>query len=50
MKDLSMDVMERVFEDPSLAGWNGFGLALQSYQKRAFYLLDWFKQYKNRML
>lgn len=39
--ELSMDVMERVFEDLSLAGWNGFGLALQSYQKRAFYLLDW---------
>lgn len=39
--ELSMDVIERVFEDASLAGWNGFGLAVQSYQKRAFYLLDW---------
>lgn len=39
--ELSMDVIERVFEDGSLAGWNGFGLAVQSYQKRAFYLLDW---------
>lgn len=39
--ELSMDVIERVFEDPGLAGWNGFGLAVQSYQKRAFYLLDW---------
>ncbi|MFI4963545.1 MAG: proline dehydrogenase family protein, partial [Legionellales bacterium] len=27
--------------DDSLRGWNGFGLALQSYQKRAFYVLDW---------
>ncbi len=39
--ELSMDVIESVFSDPSLAGWNGFGLAVQSYQKRAFYLLDW---------
>ncbi len=39
--DLSMDVMEKVFIDESLNGWNGFGLALQSYQKRAFYVLDW---------
>ena len=39
--DLSLDVMERVFVDDSLDGWNGFGLAVQSYQKRAFYVLDW---------
>ena len=39
--ELSMDVIEAVFQDPSLAGWNGFGMAVQSYQKRAFFLLDW---------
>ncbi len=39
--DLSLDVIERVFNDESLNGWNGFGMAIQSYQKRAFYLLDW---------
>lgn len=39
--DLSLDVMEVVFVDDSLNGWNGFGLAVQSYQKRAFYVLDW---------
>jgi len=39
--DLSLDVIERVFSDESLAGWDGFGLAVQSYQKRAFYVLDW---------
>jgi RHH-type transcriptional regulator, proline utilization regulon repressor / proline dehydrogenase / delta 1-pyrroline-5-carboxylate dehydrogenase len=39
--DISLDVMEQVFNDDSLNGWNGFGLALQSYQKRAFYVLDW---------
>ena len=39
--DLSLDVIEKVFHDDSLHGWNGFGLAVQSYQKRAFYVLDW---------
>lgn len=39
--ELSMDVIERVFMDDSLNGWNGFGIAVQSYQKRAYALLDW---------
>lgn len=39
--DLSLDVMEKVFNDDRLDGWNGFGLAVQSYQKRAFFVLDW---------
>ncbi|BCA95437.1 bifunctional protein PutA [Legionella antarctica] len=39
--DLSLDLIEKVFCDESLDGWNGFGLAVQSYQKRAFYILDW---------
>ncbi len=39
--DLSLDIIESVFSDNSLSGWHGFGLAVQSYQKRAFYLLDW---------
>ena len=39
--DLSLDLIEHVFCDKSLSGWNGFGLALQSYQKRAFAVLDW---------
>lgn len=39
--DLSLDIIEKVFTDSSLDDWNGFGIALQSYQKRAFYVLDW---------
>ncbi|GGI75804.1 bifunctional proline dehydrogenase/L-glutamate gamma-semialdehyde dehydrogenase PutA [Legionella impletisoli] len=42
--DISLDVIERVVKDPALAGWDGFGMAVQSYQKRAFYLLDWVAQ------
>lgn len=39
--DLSFDVIERVFSSRELQGWHGFGLALQAYQKRAFYAIDW---------
>ena len=39
--DLSLDLLEAVSGDPELAGWNGFGLALQAYQKRAMAMVDW---------
>ncbi len=37
---LSVDVFSQVLQDPSLTGWNGLGLALQTYQKRAPALID----------
>ncbi|MEO6065252.1 MAG: proline dehydrogenase family protein, partial [Lysobacterales bacterium] len=33
--DLSLDVIGDAFADRSLDGWNGYGLAVQAYQKRA---------------
>jgi len=39
--DLSLDIIEAVFSDDELAGWNGFSMALQAYQKRAIFILDW---------
>jgi len=42
--DLSLDIIEAVFCDKELDGWDGFGLALQSYQKRTFYLIDWLEE------
>lgn len=33
--DISLDIFSHVAADPSLAGWDGFGLAVQAYQKRA---------------
>lgn len=38
---LSLEILERVHGDPALAGWAGFGLAVQAYQKRAPALIDW---------
>ncbi|MBU3071502.1 bifunctional proline dehydrogenase/L-glutamate gamma-semialdehyde dehydrogenase PutA [Aestuariicella sp. G3-2] len=39
--DLSLDIFEQVFKDPDLDGWQGLGLAIQAYQKRALVLIDW---------
>lgn len=39
--ELSLTIIENVFADPSLKDWHGFGLALQTYQKRAWYVIDW---------
>jgi RHH-type proline utilization regulon transcriptional repressor/proline dehydrogenase/delta 1-pyrroline-5-carboxylate dehydrogenase len=46
--ELSMDVIEALVADDALflprngsGGWEGFGLALQAYQKRAVPLCDW---------
>ncbi len=39
--DLSLDVIAATLADPSLAGWDGFGLAVQAYQKRAKPLIGW---------
>lgn len=38
--ELSLAVIEAVFSDPSLEGWDGFGLAIQAYQKRAGAVID----------
>ncbi|WP_235974123.1 bifunctional proline dehydrogenase/L-glutamate gamma-semialdehyde dehydrogenase PutA [Luteimonas deserti] len=39
--ELSLDLIERVLGDASLAGWNGFGIVVQAYQKRAPMVIDW---------
>ena len=38
---LSLKLLERLSSHKSLQDWNGLGLALQAYQKRAFYVIDW---------
>lgn len=39
--DLSLDVVEAVLSVPDLAGWDGFGVVVQAYGPRAFYVVDW---------
>jgi RHH-type proline utilization regulon transcriptional repressor/proline dehydrogenase/delta 1-pyrroline-5-carboxylate dehydrogenase len=38
--ELSLDVIAAAYADPSLDGWEGYGLAVQAYQKRAPFVLD----------
>ena len=38
--ELSLDLFLSVYADPSLDGWEGYGLAVQAYQKRAPFVLD----------
>src|SRR5438874_2599718 len=36
-----LDLLEALALAPELAGWDGLGLAIQAYQKRALPLIDW---------
>jgi RHH-type transcriptional regulator, proline utilization regulon repressor / proline dehydrogenase / delta 1-pyrroline-5-carboxylate dehydrogenase len=52
--ELSLDVIAAAFADPSLSGWDGFGLAIQGYQKRAGAVIDFIaslaEQHGRRMM
>jgi RHH-type proline utilization regulon transcriptional repressor/proline dehydrogenase/delta 1-pyrroline-5-carboxylate dehydrogenase len=39
--DLSLDVIDAVLQDPRLAGWDGFGVVVQAYGKRASAVIEW---------
>ena len=39
--DLSLEIFARVFGDPRLAAYQGLGIAVQAYQKRALPVIDW---------
>lgn len=39
--DITLDVIEAIVKDPQFAGWPGLGVVVQSYQKRAPYVIDW---------
>ncbi len=48
--ELSLDIIEALASDDELfsGGWQGFGLALQAYSKRAVPLVDWVVQLARR--
>ncbi|MCF6322671.1 MAG: proline dehydrogenase family protein, partial [Rhizobiaceae bacterium] len=39
--DISLDIFENLARDPDLGQWDGLGIVVQAYQKRAPYVLDW---------
>ncbi|MBA3326180.1 MAG: proline dehydrogenase family protein, partial [Rhodobacteraceae bacterium] len=42
--DLSLDVIEAMLRVPDLAGWDGFGVVVQAYGRRAGPVIDWLHQ------
>ena len=47
--DISLDIIETVFADPDLGAWQGFGLAVQAYQKRAIFVIEWLEELARRV-
>ena len=45
--DISLDVIAAVLAAPELAGWNGFGIVVQAFSKRAPWVLDWLYELAN---
>ena len=39
--DLSLEIFDALANDPALAGWDGLGLVVQAYGKRAASVIDW---------
>ena len=51
--ELSLEIVGAVLDDSSLGHWDGFGLAVQAYQKRALQVIGWIEDVaiaKNRRL
>jgi len=52
--DLSLDLFEGLMSDPRLDSWNGLGLAVQAYQKRAISVLNFIiqqaRKYKRKIM
>ncbi|MCD1598553.1 MAG: RHH-type proline utilization regulon transcriptional repressor/proline dehydrogenase [Rheinheimera aquimaris] len=47
--DLSLDIIEAIYSDDALGDWGGFGLAVQAYQKRALFVIEWLVQLARRV-
>jgi len=46
---LSLRVAEAVLADPALAGWDGFGVVVQAYGRRAGAVIDWLHALATRL-
>jgi RHH-type transcriptional regulator, proline utilization regulon repressor / proline dehydrogenase / delta 1-pyrroline-5-carboxylate dehydrogenase len=45
--ELSLELIDHVARSPQLQGWEGFGLAVQAYQKRATDVIRWLTELAN---
>lgn len=46
---LSLQVIEAVLSDPALRGWDGFGVVVQAYGRRAGAVIDWLHALATRL-
>ena len=46
---LSLEVIEAVLSDPALKGWDGFGVVVQAYGRRAGAVIDWLHDTATRL-
>ncbi|MCY1128246.1 bifunctional proline dehydrogenase/L-glutamate gamma-semialdehyde dehydrogenase PutA [Frigidibacter sp. RF13] len=46
---LSLKVIEAVLSDPALKGWDGFGIVVQAYGRRAGATIDWLNDLAQRL-
>lgn len=47
--EISLDIIETLFSDPDLGGWEGFGIAVQAYQKRGVIVIEWVRELTQRV-
>jgi RHH-type proline utilization regulon transcriptional repressor/proline dehydrogenase/delta 1-pyrroline-5-carboxylate dehydrogenase len=47
--ELSLEVIEAVLSDPSLKGWDGFGVVVQAYGRRSGAVIDWLHDLTTRL-
>ena len=47
--DLSLDIIEAVLSNPDLKDWDGFGVVVQAYNRRASYVLKWIYDLATRL-
>lgn len=46
---LSLEVIEATLSDPALKGWDGFGVVVQAYGRRAGAVIDWLNALATRL-
>ena len=46
--DLSLELFGSIAADPALKGWDGLGLAVQAYSKRAYPVIEWLAELGTR--
>ena len=46
--DLSLDIIEHIAQEKNNTQWQGFGVVVQAYQKRASLVIDWLYELSNK--